>query len=40
MKAIREGRLECAEMPHDETLRVMRFMDEIRAQWGLKYPCE
>lgn len=40
MKAIREGKLECEEMPHAETLRVMRFMDEIRGEWGLKYPFE
>ena len=39
-KAIEEGRLECAEMPHSETLRVMKLMDEIRGQWGMKFPCE
>jgi len=27
-------------MPLDETLSVMRTLDRIRAQWGLKYPME
>lgn len=40
MKAIREGRIECEEMTHQETLRVMRLMDSIREQWGMKLPCE
>ena len=40
MKAIREGKIECEEMPHQETLRVMRLMDDIRGQWGMKLPCE
>jgi len=40
MKAIREGRLECEEMPHEETLEVMRLMDGLRAEWGVKYPFD
>lgn len=40
MKAIQEGKVECEEMPHSETLRVMKLMDDIRAVWGMKYPCE
>lgn len=40
MKAIEEGKTECPEMPHSETLRVMKIMDEIREQWGMTYPCE
>lgn len=40
VKAIREGRIECEEMPHQETLRVMRLMDAARKKWGLCYPCE
>ena len=40
IRAIAAGRIECEEMPHDETLRIMRMMDEIRKQWGLKYPFE
>ncbi len=40
IRAIEEGRLECEEMPHSETLRVMRLMDRIRGQWGFRLPCE
>ena len=27
-------------MPLDETIQIMETMDQIRQQWGLKYPCE
>jgi predicted dehydrogenase len=37
---VRAGKLESAVMPLDETLSLMRTMDEIRGQWGLKYPVE
>ena len=40
IKAIEERRTECPEMPHSETLRVMKLMDSIRREWGMKYPCE
>lgn len=40
IKAIEEGKTECPEMPHSETLRVMRMLDTIREKWGMKYPCE
>lgn len=40
MKAMEEGKVECEEMPHSETLRVMRLLDAIREKWGMKYPCE
>ncbi len=39
-KAIEEGKCECPEMPHSETLRVMKILDHIRRQWGMVYPCE
>lgn len=39
-KAIEEGKCECSEMPHSETLRVMRILDRIRRQWGMVFPCE
>ena len=39
-KALEEGRIECPEMPHDETLEIMRQMDEIRQQFGLRFPFE
>lgn len=34
IEAIEAGRIECGEMPHSETLRVMHLLDEIRSQWG------
>jgi len=27
-------------MPLEESLRIMRLMDEIRSAWGLRYPME
>jgi len=38
--AIERGQVECEAMPHDETVRIMQLMDDIRAMWGLKYPYE
>jgi predicted dehydrogenase len=40
MRCLREGRLESPGMPLDESLAIMRTMDGIRAEWGLKYPGE
>lgn len=37
-KAIAEGRCEPEAMPHEETLRVMRLMDTLRAEWGVRFP--
>ncbi|HUS48159.1 MAG TPA: gfo/Idh/MocA family oxidoreductase, partial [Phycisphaerae bacterium] len=39
-RCLREGKLESDVMGLDETLSIMRTMDQIRAQWGLKYPME
>lgn len=39
-KALAEGRTECAEMPHLETLEIMRQMDEIRERFGIVFPFE
>ena len=39
-KAIEEGHIECKEMPHSETIEIMRQMDEIRRQLGIVYPIE
>lgn len=39
-KAIEEGRSECPEMPHRESIRMMELMDTIRKEWGLRYPME
>ena len=38
--AIERGEVECEAMPHAETVRMMQLMDDIRAQWGMKYPGE
>jgi predicted dehydrogenase len=40
MNCLRAGRTESDLMGLDETLSIMETMDEIRAQWGLKYPME
>ena len=40
VNAIEKGQVECEAMPHDEILRMMQQMDEIRAGWGLRYPNE
>ena len=40
MNCVRAGGLESDMLPLDETLQVMHTMDQIRAQWGLKYPME
>lgn len=40
MRCLRAGELESPVMPLDETLRIMQTMDQVRGQWGLKYPGE
>jgi predicted dehydrogenase len=40
MNCLRKGRTESAVMPLDETLSIMKTMDKLRAQWGLRYPME
>lgn len=40
LKAIKENRLECDEMPHSETIFIMELMDSLRKEWGIKYPFE
>lgn len=40
MRALEKGALECPEMPHKETIRVMEFMDALRKEWGIVYPFE
>ena len=39
-EAIRNSQVECAQMPHSETMRLMRILDAVRQQWGFKLPCE
>ncbi len=37
---IRQGKTECLQMSHKETIRMMELMDSVRRQWGMKYPWE
>lgn len=39
-RCIREGRIESSLMPHSFSLSVMRVMDEIRSQIGLRYDSD
>ncbi len=39
-RAILHGALECEEMPHSETMAIMKLMDHFREEWGVKYPFE
>lgn len=39
-QALEKGALECPQMPHSETIRVMEFMDSLRKEWGVVYPFE
>lgn len=39
-RAIEAGQVECTEMPHSETMRMMRILDAVREEWGLRFPCE
>jgi len=40
MGCVREGKTESGTISLDETLSIMETLDEIRTQWGLKYPME
>lgn len=40
MDCLRAGRTESDTMSLDESLALMRTLDRIRAQWGLRYPME
>ena len=40
MRCLREGLLESPVMPLDESLTIMRTMDTLREQWGVRYPQE
>jgi predicted dehydrogenase len=37
---LRNGRHESTVMPLDESLQLMRTMDDLRAQWNMRYPGE
>ena len=38
--ALDKGLLQTLDMPHDETLRIMRQMDALRKEWGVRFPFE
>lgn len=40
MRCLRAGLKESPILPLDETRAIMQTLDEIRAQWGLRYPME
>lgn len=37
-EAIENGKSECEAIPHAEIIRIMKMMDELRAQWGYEIP--
>ncbi|MBQ9229846.1 MAG: Gfo/Idh/MocA family oxidoreductase [Prevotella sp.] len=39
-QALIDGLLEPCEMPHEETLYIMRLMDSLRQRWGVRYPMD
>ena len=38
VKAIKNGEIECSEMPHEETIAIMQIMDSIRKSWHYEIP--
>lgn len=40
VRCMQDGKLESDVIPLEETLAVMKILDQIREQWGLKYPME
>jgi predicted dehydrogenase len=39
-RCLAQGKTESDVMPLDESIEIMETMDQVRAQWGLKYPME
>lgn len=39
-RCLEEGLLESPMMPHAETLAIMQQMDNLRKEWGVKYPMD
>lgn len=39
-EALEKGWKECPQMPHAETVRIMKLMDSLRQSWGVIYPME
>jgi predicted dehydrogenase len=40
MKAISEGKNMCEEITHNDSMIIMNWMDSLRHQWNILYPCE
>lgn len=40
LRALNAGELECIQMPHSETIRMMKIMDDIRRKLEIVYPFE
>ncbi len=40
MEALQKGEIECPDMPHEESIRIMESMDMLRAKWGVRYPFD
>lgn len=40
IRALDAGGIECPMMPHAETVRMMQWMDDLRRQFGVRYPEE
>lgn len=38
IEAIENGKIECSEMPHSETIKVLEIMDDIRKSWNYEIP--
>ena len=38
--AFNSKQIECPEIPHEESIRVMEIMDILRTQWNLRFPFE
>lgn len=39
-RCIEEGLLESPMMPHEETISIMKQMDDLRKEWGVRYPMD
>jgi len=40
IRAITEGKIEPDDMPHEEILRVMRMLDKLKKDWGVRFPMD
>ncbi len=40
VRAVSQGKTECDEMTHSETIFIMKLMDSLRREWGIVFPFE